>query len=242
MITCLYKNTMPRNNTYTEEESVASKRYSSIKQRVKSEYDIEEIWPRSDFIKWYLSKEKICCYCGCNTRELHEFYQITKFKRKKTRGKALEIERKSDGKYCPSNCDLCCHWCNNAKSDVFSYDEFLNIGKVIGDVIRSKISKTANLIFLSYEDTSFDVMKLVSHLKLKKLKHIIIGQQHARFKNHTKKQSLDYWIRNKISRTPDTAQATAEVVNKLCESGYFYKKSNLICPDTGRKCNGLILK
>ena len=120
---------------YTEEQKLASNRYSSIKARVA--YKLEEVWPREDFINWLISKEKKCCYCGCTQCELEKFYENNESKRKRTRGKTLEIERKEDKAYSSSNCELSCYWCNNAKSDVFSFDEFLPIGFEIGKAIRS---------------------------------------------------------------------------------------------------------
>ncbi|MFC1671294.1 hypothetical protein ACFL20_12955 [Spirochaetota bacterium] len=122
-----------------DEERFASRRYSSIKSRVN--YDLEKKWSREDFIKWWVAHDKKCCYCKCTIDELHKFYKITKSKRKSTRGKTLEVERKKDKKYKKDNCELCCYWCNNAKSDVFSYEEFINIGSEIGKVIRKKINK-----------------------------------------------------------------------------------------------------
>jgi hypothetical protein len=54
------------------------------------------------------------------------------------RGVSLEVDRKNNTeKYSFSNCVLACYPCNNAKSDVFSYDEFLEIGQTIGRVKRN---------------------------------------------------------------------------------------------------------
>jgi hypothetical protein len=51
------------------------------------------------------------------------------------RGFYLEVDRKeSKGKYSPRNCVLACYPCNNAKSDIFTYDEFRKIGEMIGKV------------------------------------------------------------------------------------------------------------
>ena len=48
------------------------------------------------------------------------------------RWKRLEVDRiESKKPYSPENCVLACYPCNNAKSDVFSYGEFKEIGKVI---------------------------------------------------------------------------------------------------------------
>lgn len=124
---------------YTDEQKFASNRYSSIKARVN--YPLEEAWPRADFINWFINKEKKCCYCGCTQSELDSFYNKNASKRKLTRGKTLEVERKEDKEYTRNNCELSCYWCNNAKSDVFAFDEFLPIGTQIGKVIRSITSK-----------------------------------------------------------------------------------------------------
>ena len=54
------------------------------------------------------------------------------------------MERKdARGQYSPENCVLACYPCNNAKSDVFSYEEFLVIGLTIGRVkkLRTKSNK-----------------------------------------------------------------------------------------------------
>lgn len=57
------------------------------------------------------------------------------------RGKRLEVDRMiSDQSYSPDNCVLACYPCNNAKSDVFSYEEFLEIGKAIHKV-KSQLPK-----------------------------------------------------------------------------------------------------
>ena len=121
----------------TEKERLASDRYSQLKSRVS--YDLEKHWTRKDFIDWYVNKPQECCYCHCTKEELDKFYNLTDFKRKNTRGKSLEIERRKDGKYTKTNCALCCHWCNNAKSDVFSSEEFGPIGEAIGKAIKEKI-------------------------------------------------------------------------------------------------------
>ena len=122
---------------YTEKERYASNRYTSINSRVA--YDLSQYWSRASFIKWYISEPQVCCYCGCTLEELFKFYDLTDSKRKKTRGRTLEIDRKDDSRYSEGNCVLSCYWCNNAKSDVFSYDEFHHIGKTIGHVIKDKI-------------------------------------------------------------------------------------------------------
>lgn len=43
--------------------------------------------------------------------------------------------------YNESNCVLACYWCNNAKTDAFTDKEFEPIGLIIGDTIRSILTK-----------------------------------------------------------------------------------------------------
>ncbi len=126
-----------RRKQYTEDEKIASNAYSRLKSKVN--YDLEKYWTRKDFIKWYVDKPQKCCYCQCTKEQLDKFYELTDSKRYVTRGKTLEIERKEDKEYSENNCEFSCYWCNNAKSDVFSPEEFQQIGEAIGRVIKDKI-------------------------------------------------------------------------------------------------------
>jgi len=85
------------------------------------------------FRKWYERKlreqQSLCHYCGLPA-DTNCCYG--KYFRKGRRGRSLEVDRKnSGGKYSAKNCVLACYPCNNAKSDVFSYEEFVKIGKAI---------------------------------------------------------------------------------------------------------------
>ena len=129
---------------YTKEQRIASNKFSSIKSRVKKKYgyNLDDYWSRENFIKWYINTEKRCCYCNCSDVEIEKFYNRTVSKRNGTRGKTLEIERINDIPYSQENCKLSCYYCNNAKSDVFTYDEFKIIGKAIGTIIKNTIRKS----------------------------------------------------------------------------------------------------
>lgn len=95
-------------------------------------------WRRDSrsFYTWYENQVDkqggLCEYCRLpgDTR----IYYGKPFRNGK-RGLSLEVDRKDNSKfYSPGNCTLSCYPCNNAKSDVFSYKEFLEVGKAIHEV------------------------------------------------------------------------------------------------------------
>lgn len=86
-----------------------------------------------------------CHYCGTTNERTNELYhqQLSGARYNATRGgkrgRRLEIDRKN-----PSlsydvldNLVWCCYWCNNAKSNFFTEEEFKPIAKAIGDVIKN---------------------------------------------------------------------------------------------------------
>ena len=124
---------------YTPKEREASNKYSQLKQRSKAK-GLELLWKREDFISWYKKVPKECYYCGCTLDDIRRFWELNDNKRKVTRGRSFEIDRLKDERYSENNCVLACYWCNNAKSDVFTPDEFQSIGEAIGKVIKSKVN------------------------------------------------------------------------------------------------------
>ena len=114
----------------------------SIYQRIKN--NCCEQWKDSkNFYLWYEKQDKeqlgLCHYCHLpgNT----ETYYGKTF-REGRRGLSLEVDRKDSGqKYSPNNCVLACYPCNNAKSDVFFYKEFLKIGELVGEVKKMRMDK-----------------------------------------------------------------------------------------------------
>jgi len=106
---------------------------TSIYSRIKKNCCPEWQSNYEAFKSWYENQTErqggVCFYCHLpgNTNEYygHPF-------RDGRRGKRLEVDRiESKGQYSPDNCVLACYPCNNAKSDVFTYAEFIEIGKVI---------------------------------------------------------------------------------------------------------------
>ncbi|MFC1903746.1 HNH endonuclease [Chloroflexota bacterium] len=109
---------------------------SSLYRRVKK--NCCSGWEKNpkEFYTWYekqyAEQQGLCIYCrlpGDTRRHYGKWF------REGRRGKRLEVDRiESKEPYSPENCVLACYPCNNAKSDVFSYAEFLEIGKAINMV------------------------------------------------------------------------------------------------------------
>jgi 5-methylcytosine-specific restriction endonuclease McrA len=97
--------------------------------------------PFEAFYKWYMQQDQKCCYCGITEQEIEHLFEITKRATgepltKSKRGRHLELERKSPNKGYDDfkNLALACHWCNNAKTDTFTEEEFKLVGRAISKI------------------------------------------------------------------------------------------------------------
>lgn len=110
------------------------------------------------FYKWYKEQTKdgeICCYCGVHQKDIKESKIMERSKRGQQRGNSIEIERveTSEGKniYSPQNCRLACYVCNNAKSDLFTVQEFEPIANGINKMWSSLLNKEITMPTEVYE-------------------------------------------------------------------------------------------
>ena len=102
-----------------------------------------EIIPYTAFEIWYESKEKKCAYCGITEQESELlFNRYPGRTRGGRRGKSLELERKVPSSLYDDlgNFDLACYWCNNAKSNYFTIEEFTEIAQTIARVNKKRLS------------------------------------------------------------------------------------------------------
>ena len=82
-----------------------------------------------------------CFYCETTIEEINELGKQAKVRKKNYRGWKLEVERlKPNFEYSFENCEMCCYWCNNAKTDEFSAEEFKKIGEEIGRIFKKRLS------------------------------------------------------------------------------------------------------
>ncbi len=81
---------------------------------------------RKEFIVWFNSQKKKCCYCGLSVEKL----PLQKDKMLKRFCRTLSIDRVDNEKdYELSNIVLACLRCNWIKSDFFNFKEMKEIGK-----------------------------------------------------------------------------------------------------------------
>jgi len=90
----------------------------------------------NEFIMWYSAQDKKCHYCEIEEKTVQELvcsgYLVSKrfpsdhrLTRGRSRGVWLELDRKNPlGLYSEENCVLCCYFCNNDKSDIFTEEEY----------------------------------------------------------------------------------------------------------------------
>lgn len=86
--------------------------------------------------------DRKCDYCSLSEIEISQLIRDDKIfsKRLFQRGRSMEVDRKDSlQEYSINNIVLCCYWCNNAKTDEFSYDEFKFIGKSFKEIWRCRL-------------------------------------------------------------------------------------------------------
>lgn len=88
----------------------------------------------------------------------------------------------------------------------------------------------------------FNLKELVDYVKSSGRNYIIQGQVSVTLEKHPKPKSLDYWLRkNIVPLKQDTKRAENSVMLELVATGFFEEKDDLVCPDTGERCKGLML-
>ena len=97
------------------------------------------------FQKWYTSQQRHCHYCGLTEAECQIlYYGYPLSTRGGKRGKNLEIDRKNPVLLYSGaleNFVFSCYWCNNAKSNHFTSEEFMIIAPSIAAANMEKIRK-----------------------------------------------------------------------------------------------------
>lgn len=92
------------------------------------------------FVKMLI--EDNCYYCGISVEQINEISSGCKLYTKRPRGYTLEIDQIQPAKgYSDLNCVASCYWCNNAKTDEFSKNEFKNIACGINQAWNDRLQQ-----------------------------------------------------------------------------------------------------
>lgn len=103
-----------------KESTVVFKFYQAQKRSVRIGVECAS---QDDFLRWYLTSERVCVYCGIPEETWKKFYMGVHNK------PGLTIDRKDSSLgYVPNNMALCCAHCNAVKSNVLNYEEMKTVG------------------------------------------------------------------------------------------------------------------
>jgi len=111
-----------------------------MKQLWRNKQDVKKT--PEEFYEWFISQEQKCCYCEITEQEIEQLDLLSNGQlTKRTRGKHLELDRKIPELSYDlfDNLALACYWCNNAKTDTFTHDEFKIIGKAIKQIWQDRL-------------------------------------------------------------------------------------------------------
>jgi hypothetical protein len=130
------------NETIYKQIDTKKKEYNHLIDELKFDYiknQFPAIFPKTVFDE--LLKANECGYCHITIEEVIRLADIKQLHKKNYRGWSLEIDRlDSNLEYTKENCVMACYWCNNAKTDEFTKDEFLQIGEVIHKIWNERLN------------------------------------------------------------------------------------------------------
>jgi len=86
---------------------------------------------------------------------------------------------------------------------------------------------------------TFTTEELKAHIRTSNRDYIIQAQQQCLLEDHTKPNSLDYWLRK--NHNPNQRQALNIVIRDLVATGEF-EEGKFVCPDSGIMCKGIRIK
>lgn len=131
-------------------KNILSEWYTELKQDREAIAKIKKVWLRKKissefeyFFNWLAKLERKCAYCSISEEQIELLLQKRHIytKRILTRGRSLEFDRKNPSLSYDdiNNIVLCCYWCNNAKTDEFSYEEFKEVGKIFEAIWEKRL-------------------------------------------------------------------------------------------------------
>ena len=134
-----------KSDRYNKIQNYKSFLTNKLKQMTEDGEDInlnnEQLY---SLFQWWETTPKVCYYCKLQENFLEELHNQPGHinKRFPQRGKSLEIDRKqADLPYSNiPNLVLACYWCNNAKTDTFTEQEFQQLGQVMKRIWENRLN------------------------------------------------------------------------------------------------------
>ena len=178
---------------------IAEKRYQSIVSRHSS---ANKNLDKKDFKSFYNkdSFNRECEYCGITEEDIDKLIREGNIntKRLTSRGRTMEVDRKDGhGEYSADNIVLSCYWCNNAKTDEFTYEEFKKIAPQIREAFKTRKQTDTKLDLKGYRlQTDWDdvsnlylafpesMYSINNQAKTKKILFDLIEKVHDNIKIH----------------------------------------------------------
>ncbi|MGD9992671.1 MAG: hypothetical protein AB7S69_05175 [Salinivirgaceae bacterium] len=125
-----YEDELGINSDRLNQIKVEFKEYQVLYSRYFNEQRRELFENPEKLIKWYNKHNESCAYCGITQKELHKIVKnrngnlTLNQKTKRSKG-TLEIEKLNPSVgYTYDNSVLCCPFCNNAKSNLISEEDW----------------------------------------------------------------------------------------------------------------------
>jgi hypothetical protein len=123
--------------------------FKEWKEKNIEEYKRLELLYIESFEKVFLFKEfelmiksDECCYCEVTESKIILLSDKNQLFKKNLRGWNMEVERfDSNLEYTKDNCAMACYWCNNAKTDEFTKEEFQPIADQIKLVWETRLAE-----------------------------------------------------------------------------------------------------
>ena len=136
---------------------IANNRHKSILQRnAMAKRNLE----KTVFEEWYGDdcKDRQCEYCLIKESEIRTLINSGKIRTKRltTRGRTMEVDRRDPrGDYEVSNLVMSCYWCNNAKTDEFTYEEFRAMSCNTPNIWKNRLTTQSNIAIFEANDKLF---------------------------------------------------------------------------------------
>ncbi len=129
-----------------------SRWYEELRSEREAIASLRVLWSRKQrdvtfpvFYDWYIAQKRSCGYCGITEAEITSLLAagLLTTKRLATRGRRLELDRRHpDAAYDDlENLTLACYWCNNAKTDTFTAEEFVEVGRAFAKVWQQRLAQ-----------------------------------------------------------------------------------------------------